>query len=219
MGLSLDVRRCSYTDGIIVGESHGILEDMRIRSTAVFALLIALVPFCGYAQEESPNTVDIIIEADTYVPAFYKGRAEPTPGSTVRAIALPNGSLGAASYTYRWELNGQYLGDGSSVSFTVPYGREFLLRVDVFSSSGTRIGTGEEYVPISEPIIHFYQTNILRGMSFTTVPINHIMVEEEMSVRAEPYFVTTPFSSRDYVLSWSVNALKKVGSGQFTISF
>lgn len=41
-------------------------------------------------QTIRPSAIDIIIESDTQVPTFYRGRALPSSGSTVRLIAFPS---------------------------------------------------------------------------------------------------------------------------------
>ena len=53
-----------------------------------------------------PTVLDLVLEADTYVPSFYKGRALPGRTSLLHATAVVHDSEGLSdsAYTYRWTL-------------------------------------------------------------------------------------------------------------------
>lgn len=179
--------------------AHAQLGDIPYAATSAAAL-----------QE-----VDIIIEADTFVPAFYKGRREPSTGSRVRAIAVLN-NADQAGYRYQWEVgNGAFGGgqksSGNVVTFSAPLGDQFLIRVDVFNSAGTRIASNQRYVSISEPEAVFYEDSLLRGTAENAVRERYTLVGEEVSIRAVPYFMDRNIFSGKYDLGWKINGEEVTG--------
>lgn len=187
--------------------------------------LLLILPLCALAQfsgsadfffgsQTAPQTtpssnVEIIIEGDTTAPSFYRGRREPTAGSTVRAIAVLTDGSNPDSYIYQWEIDGNILGGtaisgGNVVSFTAPLANEFLIRVFVLDADGNRIDSTQQYVTLSEPEIVFYEENLLRGATQIALPKEYILVGDEVSIYASPYFVSNNIFEQDHELVWEV---------------
>src|SRR5690606_20452843 len=147
--------------------------------------------------------------ARTVTPVFYNGRAEPSAGSVVRAVAVVESAVTADNLRYRWELNGSLLSGtnmvGDRVTFIAPIGNGFRVRVDAFNAAGTRVATGETYVNVSESFIAFYPNNLLHGLSRTAIADTHILTGGEVSVRAEPYFMDLGIFSSPHQINWRVN--------------
>lgn len=184
----------------------------------LFGLIVFCIPFLSEAQTAASDGIDIIIEPYTSVPAFYKGRPEPTSGSLVRALAIPADGTPPDTYIYRWDVEGTLqgnggMGDAYTTVFNVPFGDQFLLRVDVYDSAGTPVATEQKYVSVSEPLVRFYETSLLRGMSQQAVQDPLVMIEKEISVRAEPFFMDTTLFSGSYDLAWFVDA-REVTTGE-----
>ena len=60
-----------------------------------------------------PALVDMIVEAETYIPSFYKGRALPSKDSDIRVVTVLNGLPKSPSqYAYKWMLGTQVLFGG-----------------------------------------------------------------------------------------------------------
>lgn len=219
---------------------------MKVVTIAVCCLL--LLPFTAGAQfvKETPSTesvepdlVDIIIEADTTSPSFYKGRREPSAGSTIRAIAVLQNAQQEDSYAYRWEVENDVIGGGAVLGqdvivFTAPQTDQFRIRVDVIDLAGKAIASEQRFITLSEPMVAFYEDSPLRGVSGIAIPDNYVLVSEEVSVRAEPYFVSQDIFLNDYDLSWHIDGREvsnptanpqvitlrnNGGSGTFTIDF
>lgn len=171
----------------------------------MIALCALLWPAGTFAQS-TESTVDIAIEADTIAPAFYAGRHEPAAGSTIRAVAVVSGHL-SSTLTFRWEINGTVIPgqNTNTLSFTAPLGTSFRIRVDVFDAQGTRIGTDEAMVPLREPIITFYPINLLRGTLHAAVTDTYILTDDEVSVRAEPYFMDRDVFEVSHKVTWKVD--------------
>lgn len=132
--------------------------------------------------------VEIIVEADTYVPSFYKGRAEPTSGNLVRATAIPL-SADPVNFSYRWKLNGQpLLSSGQSVTFPAPIGDNFMLEVTVLNN-GVFWSEKGETMALSNPEVVFYEENTLRGLGTIAIKGDFSLIGTEASITAEPFFV------------------------------
>lgn len=161
------------------------------------------------------NEVDIVIEADTLAPAFYNGRHEPSPGSVVRVIALVDG-VNRSDYTYRFEIGGDVVEpqDSNITTFTAPETDHVLVEVDVFDENGTRVAANQRYITISEPNVVFYTTSLLQGVSENAIADTHTLTGEELSVRAEPYFMDSDILSNNYQLSWQVDSRTVQGSSE-----
>lgn len=156
------------------------------------------------------NAVEIIVEANTYVPDFYQGRAEPTAGSQVRLTAIA--SAPAQRYSYIWRINGQALPETTqSVTVTPPLtSSEVLVEVRVLDAPGTTISTRSEYIRLSKPKIVFYEDNPLRGMSRVSLFEENALVGNEMTVRGEPYFLGVDSLAFQAEGSWTSGALSNI---------
>ena len=158
----------------------------------------------------TPTQIDIIIEADTTVPAFYQARALPSIGSPVRAVALvdtgkTNGELG-----YTWSLNNKVIGGGTTrsqnnISFTVPMDPESILGVTVSDSQGRTIASESVIVPNATPEVYFYTDNPLRGLSMSAIGDQYTMLGEEIDVRAEPFYLARNIFTTNPYLQWSID--------------
>lgn len=163
-------------------------------------------PLCVYAQ-----SVDIVIEADTLAPSFYQGRHEPTAGSVMRAIAIVDGAQ-PETYTYRWDIDGRIYSDDAVVAFPAPFGSPFRIRVDVLDQNGSSVMFEERFVSLSESDVVFYTNNLLRGMSRNALEEQFILVGDEISIRAEPYFMSTDVFAGAYDLTWWVDGNEVAGT-------
>lgn len=158
-----------------------------MRAIIACACAAFMLPLLSYAQATDP-AVDIVIEADTIAPTFYDGRREPTPGSTIRIIAVVDGRSTDA-YTYRWEIDGTIYTDDPVVSLTAPFADPFLVHVDVFDSTGARVTSHSRYISLSEPEIVFYPHSLLRGTAATAIRDTYILTGDEVTIHAVPYFM------------------------------
>ena len=172
-------------------------------SRRFFTILILCLFFIGQSAEAQSSSfgnvsttqtrvalgeVEIIVEADTYIPSFYMGRAEPTSGNSMRAIAIPL-EADPSSFTYRWKLNGQPLtSNGQVVIFPAPIGDNFLLEVTILNN-GVFWSERSETIALSKPEIVFYEENALRGIGTIAIKNDYSLIGAEASVTAEPFFV------------------------------
>jgi hypothetical protein len=158
-----------------------------------------------------PTVVDLVLESETYVPSFYKGRALPNRNGTVRAIALVHDgeTHTANTYAYRWTLGEDVLFAGpvlgkQSVSFDMPLFNKNL-SVEVFDASGKSVGRSAMILDAVEPELHFYEWSPLKGLYQRELSDPFVLIGEETVVYGEPYFVTRSPEGEMASFAWRVN--------------
>lgn len=191
------------------------------------------------SREITPARVDIIIEAETTKPLLYHGRALPSSGSTVRAIAIPRLGTTYGNLSYKWTFNNQVLAGGTFigndvVTFTAPKVGKEVLSVEVIDGRGRTLARKNIYVPVVEPEMYFYGDNPLRGLYGYAITHDFELIGEELLVRAEPYYMDANIFTENPRMQWEINGqeinnpstdpqlitLRKAGGvGQFNVSF
>ena len=157
-----------------------------------------------------PFYVDLIIEPQTRVPSFYKGRSIPSNGSQVAASVILNGlTTGAENFTYTWEVNDKSIDSGSvrgknKANFTVPNGRQFTLAVSISDLGGVQVARRIINVMSVDPQIHFYETTALYGLGQRSLS-QLILTGETATVRAEPYYLDINTFNQPEHLLWQIN--------------
>lgn len=190
----------------------------------------------------TPIRVDMLVEADTLTPAFYRGRSLPTSGSAVRVTALPftGTNQDPSQFSYSWQVGEDAINGGSSrpgensVTFTPSFDTSPKVQVTIFDSEGAIVATRSIRVPIVEPELHFYEINPLRGIQTTALDADYIFQGSEMQVRAEPYYMSRGLQAEDLHIAWKINnrsisnpstdpqqiSLRRQGDmGMFTLEF
>ena len=159
--------------------------------------------------------VHIILETDTYVPNFYKGRALPSVESTVRAVAVVQDGTKSlpGTYTYRWTEENTVLFGGPvkgkyAYLFTMPRYGSKRLSVDVTDATGKSVGEGAIELRATQPELHFYEQSPLRGLSQKEVARPLPFIGEETTVYGEPYFLNASMRNEDATFNWKINSLK-----------
>lgn len=140
-----------------------------------------------------PLYLDIIVEAETRTPAFYKGRSLPSSGSRVSAAVILGGvNEQAENFTYTWELDNKPIEGGTvrgknKISFITPTnGSEFVLTVAVKDLGGSVIAQRSIVVQSFEPKITFYETSTLLGIRPIALS-KAILSSDTITIKAEPY--------------------------------
>jgi hypothetical protein len=167
----------------------------------------------------TPTELDILYDSDSYVPAFYKGRALPSAGTTLHLETLArfkkrNGTFVPPSdIVYTWRRNGQVVGTVSGrgkSSASIPSPLLFstdTISVEAESVDGIFSGTATIAVRSANPVIRLVEDHPLFGLrlnhSFTP---SQSVVGKEIVVAAIPFFASakTP-TDTDLVYEWTVN--------------
>lgn len=159
-----------------------------------------------------PIRVDLLVEADTLTPAFYRGRSLPSSGSLVRVTAIP--FTGTATppeqFSYTWEVGRDVISGGSqigqnTVTFSPKFSMSVPVQVTVFDSNGVRLTSRSVTVPIRKPELHFYEVNPLRGLQTNALSQNQVFQGNEMQIRAEPYYINRIQDMNDFHIEWKLN--------------
>ncbi len=186
--------------------------DIGVNTTVRVALRLRSGVTMTATHTITPVQIDLIIEGNTLTPAFYAGRALPSNQTGVRATALVHTAAGSDSslYSYLWHINGTVHEGGSvrgrnSIIFSSQYNQSPTISVDVMNSQGTVIGSQSLSVPMANPELHFYTNNPLRGLSKRAMEDPFILVGNEVTVRAEPYFVGRDILSANPLMDWRLN--------------
>jgi len=159
----------------------------------------------------TPSIVDIIVEADTRTPSFYKGRALPAAGEPVTVTALPHTGENSnpGSFFYTWKLGTDVLYGGAvagrnRASFTMPRNQTYL-SVEIKTREGKRVAKETVALKPSDPELYFYEDNPLRGLSARAIGGVLPFIGEETSIRAEPYFVATDIFTANAKIEWAID--------------
>jgi len=177
----------------------------------------------GTAPQTSilPLPVDLLFDADSYVPPFYLGRALSSPGTTLRLQALArfkqqNGSLVPDSaIIYTWRRNGAVMGavsgkGMSSVSIASPtlFAAD-TVSIEARSESGAFYGTASVVIASIDPSITLYENHPLFGVEYYNALKDQSSIPDlEMTFIAVPYFAAASGpSDAGLRWAWSVNGV------------
>ena len=163
----------------------------------------------------TPTAVDILVEADTYTPTFYIGKALPSAEANVRAVALVHDGSSATpdSYTYLWSLDTNVLRGGAvrgayTYDFTMPRYKNKILSVQVLNTRGEVVGKGSTILNPVDPELYFYEHSPLRGLSTKTLTAPYPLIGEETTIYGEPYFLHTGLDTNETTFDWRINGTK-----------
>lgn len=164
-----------YLDGTVVGTGRSATFSAPTHSAPVELTVIA--GSHSITHTITPAQLDLLWEADTYVPSFYTGRALPSVGSHIHAHAIPHiaaTTLTAASTTanallYNWYVNSRLLVDNSGVGRDVLITDapglydSYLLSVEVLAPSGLKVARAGTRITSVEPTLVAYGVSPLLG--------------------------------------------------------
>jgi hypothetical protein len=181
----------------------------------------------------APAEVDIIYEAQTYTPPFYKGKALFTSESSVRLIALPtfiNSSgtrVPAENLSYVWSINGTVDQSQSGYGKNVYQGTAGLVQrplnvsVEVSAANSNLKARGALFLNYSEPEVVIYENNPLLGVVFEkSISGNFTLKRPEIELQAIPYYFSTPQKNSAFVdYRWKMNGNNLVTSGDSFVNF
>lgn len=185
-----------------LGEETRVEVTLRRSNAPSFSSSVKIVP----------SVVDIIIEADTYVPHFYKGRALPSEESRLKAIAVVHDGTEAsqALYTYKWSYGGSVLEGGgvrgkNIATFILSRYDNKPLILEIFNDEGDMVG--EKFITLrtTAPELLFYEESPLRGLSLKTIASPFPFIGEEVTIYGEPYFINADMDESDATFSWTIN--------------
>lgn len=178
-----------------------------------------------------PTVVDMVWQAQSYTPPFYKGKALLSYQGTIKVTAIPtfySGSalLKAENLVYTWTLNDRVLGSLSG------YGKNtlelssdiiqqtMLVSVVVSSRDNTIQGQGRTVINPQSPAIVVYENNPLYGTLYNQVLSSQFTLKNpEIGLTATPFFFSNnaPHAFPTSYLIWSINGQESLTSNNLTL--
>ncbi len=160
-------------------------------------LFFLLVPLLLIPSVSSAQSVDLLWQADTYTPPFYKGRALWSNQSGITFVAVPTGLGNPSSLNYRWTRNGTVLGSISGVGRnTMKYsdsilGRAQNVSVDIVSPTQEVLASASVSLRPITPSLLIYENNPLYGFMFHNEATGGYEISDiEVTFSAFPLFFT-----------------------------
>jgi hypothetical protein len=188
----------------------------------------------------SPLYADIIVEPQTHVPNFYKGRALPSAGSTINLTALLSDTgFRDTDLVYRWEVGDEVIEGGAlrgrnQISFVAPQDSEIFVSLQISTPAGETLADRAIFIQSVRPMLAFYEINALYGVEPRAIGKDFTMISDSTVIVAEPYYLDSNVFNYPNVLEWKINRdtvestsgnpyellLEKTGdSGTATINF
>lgn len=180
----------------------------------------------GALTQITPLGLDILYDANSYTPPFYKGRALPAPGTAVRMQAIArfprtNGSIvSPGDLVFTWRKGTKLLTEKSgrgrdTLVAEAPYLFDTnIYSVHVSTVDGSLSADARIRIPSVEPVLRLYQDHPLFGITYwNAIPRSSTLEEREMTFTIAPFFVAA-HSANDPSLeyAWRVNDQEVVPS-------
>lgn len=161
----------------------------------------------------NPSEIETLWESvDGYTPPFYKGKSFPSSGGLIKVVALPNTNNKKNSIVYTWKLNDNTVQSASGYNQDSYVFKNDELqtknKVSVTASSvnSNYNATQSVEVPLTSPKILFYKKSPTEGILYNnSLGSEYTMTEDEMTVVAEPYFLSIKGKEGIFSYLWTVN--------------
>ena len=165
------------------------------------------------------SNIDLITEALSYTPPFYKGKALNPNQGTVLIVAIPNfyntnkTKVSTQNIVYTWKKDGTVLGSQSGlgrntlmINGSVPI-RDINIEVSATTADNSITSSKNITVTNTSPKIIFYEDSPIYGVMFNkaiTKTVN--LLSDEFKVNAYPYFFNVGYTtSSNLNYTWSMN--------------
>jgi len=218
-----------YADDVLLQEGIGLTQKTIIAPKLGSSITIH-VQINNIEQARTtitPGAVDIMWEAHTSIPPYYKGRALPTESSKITLWAIPyiHNNTSPKKLIFHWYENTRYLqyksGEGRD-SITIDAPRLYAhktISVTVTDANGVELGKSEVRIANVEPELILYpQTPLLGTLWYTSAQSGvHIPANKEYTFVAQPYYfsITTP---QDLTYTWHLTQIKAIQNSKNTLT-
>lgn len=198
------------------GLKPGILETTVGNSGTVTTITAVVSPRTTQeivkTIQINPASVDILIDPQTYTPPSYTGGARPTNGSTIGASAIvrarttQGATIDQNTLIYTWKNNSETIVNEElgtiSTNFETPVQGKTTVSLEVRDQTGAIGAYKEVTITPTSPQILFYEEHPTLGTQYQQILGQKNITQDEITVRAEPYFFST---SGQLTHAWSVN--------------
>jgi hypothetical protein len=215
----IDVGRASSSRASNTSRSKSSLRTRKIRSLrpTLANSRRSKKPNASATATIAPSELDLLVDSDSYVPPFYRGRALPSAGTTLhlQAIAHFKDKSGAmvpdTAITYTWKRNGSNVASSGLGKSTAVLPAPVLFGSDTISliaqTSGGQTAQTSITIGSQEPILLLYEDHPLFGIMYErALPSRTTIADSEMTFAATAYFaqIVGPNDPR-LTYSWMVN--------------
>ena len=212
-------------DGVVITEGQGVTNFSTIAPSSgrqkTISLNITKINGATIQKEIifTPSEVNLVYEAQTYTPPFYKGGSLFTSESDILFVAVPNLksldgiSIDPKTLIYTWKIDNKVISSISGTGKdTFLYNSPLLQRpmtvsVEVTSINGTLQAVDSVYIEQSEPEIIIYEKNPVYGTMFEkAIKGDFLLDREEIELSAVPYFFDTYSKNNTHLTyTWLMN--------------
>ncbi|MDO8510420.1 MAG: hypothetical protein Q7S15_02240, partial [bacterium] len=200
-----------------VGATRFQFRAGKIGSTSKLRVVIRTIE--GAVVEKllsvRPADVDLIVEANSYVPPFYKGKALFPYLGLATIVAMPSLSdskgapIPAKNLVYKWKKNDKVetIASGFGKSTFVVKGTYILkpitIEVEVGTLDESVKAKGKVTLTAQAPTIVFYEKHPLYGVIYEKALVNQITLGgDEITLAPSPYYFSAQ-SAGDLALNYS----------------
>ncbi len=169
----------------------------------------------------SPVNVDVLWQANTYTPPFYKGKALYTPEANVIFVAMPNIIMNSqrvdpSNIVYTWKQNydvqGSLSGFGKNTfNFDGPiFVRPTTIEVSAYAAKDPSLkGSGQVVVTPENPMVLLYEENPILGSLFNkSFSGTYLLNDNEVKLAAYPFYFSTTNKNSFVNYTWILNSNK-----------
>lgn len=214
-----------YIDGVVkkegVGEKEISVQTKNSGDTINVRVVISTPDekVIENSIDINPSQIDLIIEAGSYTPPFYKGKAYFVSQGKAKIIAIPDIVVGGkklniSELNFKWKKDHIVIAGSSGVgknTLTIEGGvpiKDIYIDLEILDSSRNVLADKSTIVSPSDPKIIFYEDNPLYGRLYNkAISRNYFLGNrEELKIVAEPYFFDiSGTNGKDSKFKWSVN--------------
>lgn len=191
------------------GPNTTMIFDISIRPSGSMSIINKRISL-------SPSEIDLLWESiNSYTPPFYKGKALPTKGGFIKAVAIPNTNTiktGSGSVSYTWKNNDEVDQNASGYNKNSFLFKEDIFKgsnsIDVVASSVNSNYSAEKTIEISTylPRVIFYKKSPTEGILYNKVINSETTFSgDEITLVAEPYFLDIKNKWDNFLYSWKIN--------------
>jgi len=218
-GIDLDNTKITWSsNGQTLSEGKGqknitITADAAAKSTVIKAVL--LPPNSKRIEKTitiTPQSVDVLWEAKTYTPPFYKGKAMFSPQESLKFVAMPD-QISPSSAIFKWTMDDEVLGSKSGFGKNIlTYTGDILLKqvdlsVEVSDGKGNTAKKNLSLAPLN-PEVYIYEDNYLYGKLFNKElsTLFDLGQNQESTISIYPFFYgTNTRSNSNLEYKWTIN--------------
>jgi hypothetical protein len=166
-----------------------------------------------------PTAVDLLWQASSYTPPFYRGKALPSSESVIRVIATPQivvsgRRIPAGELVYTWKIGNRIIERGASTGKNIieiegPHIFEtYAVRVSVETLDGSVTALGSANIRAVQPQIVFYENDPLLGIRYErALPDTFELTNDEVRITAHPYYFTgaNRTDGGEHTFTWTID--------------